>query len=92
MKERKAYGVWGVLRIDTTTVEKESDLVESFALTFAERIHQFAEWCGTLDLEEDLIVVIRDLDIEVLADRSLWLLTGSTRASILVRSRHLGGY
>lgn len=36
------------------------------ALSLAECIHQLLQGCGSLDLEEDFVVVVGDLDVEVL--------------------------
>ena len=59
------------------TVEKKSHSGHLLALTLAESVHQFLQWCGPLDLEEDFIVVVCDLDIQVLNGRSrLVLLRG----------------
>ena len=50
------------------SLEKESNAVWCLSLTLAERIHQFFQRSSALDLEKHLIVVIRHLDIKVLAD------------------------
>jgi len=81
--------IGGILGIDTATIEEEADLVESLALSFAESVHQLVQRGGALDLEVDLVIVVRDLNVEVFAGRwSLLLLARSTRASVRVRSRH----
>lgn len=48
------------------SVEEESNTGHVLALTIAKGIHQFAELRGALDLKENLVVVIRHFDVEVL--------------------------
>lgn len=53
-------------------------------MPLAESVHELLELSGTLDLEEDLIVVIRHFDVEMLGgSRLLWGWTSVVR--------HLGG-
>jgi hypothetical protein len=61
------YRVWVVLRPNTLTVEEESYTADVLSLTVAEGVHELSEGGGALDLEEHLVVVIRDLDVQVLA-------------------------
>ena len=78
------YSVRAIRRLHSAAVEQETDRVRSLALPLAERVHQFLEGCCPLDLEEHLVIVIRDFDIEMLADGlSFWLLRGSG-ASVIV--------
>jgi len=56
--------------LDALTVEEEAHGLDILALTLAEGRHKFLELCGSLDLKEDLIVVVCDLDVEVLGGRS----------------------
>jgi len=58
-------------------------------LSLAESIHQLLKGSGTLDLEEDFIVVIGDLDIEVFTLATGLGLLWSAWASVIVRSRHV---
>jgi hypothetical protein len=72
--------------LDATAIEQETDGSGSLALSLAEGIHQFLESSGPLDLEEDFIVIVRDLDIQMLVDNlTLWLL-GAPWAAVLVRA------
>lgn len=57
---------------DSLSVEEEAHTLGRLALSLAEGIHEFLELSGALDLEEDLVVVIRDLDVQML--RGLWLI------------------
>jgi len=59
-------------------------------LSLAEGIHQLLEGGGTLDLEEDLIVVIGNLDVEMFTLATGLSLLWGTWASVVVRSRHVG--
>ena len=95
---RKNRAIWGkesahcfrtVGRLYATAIEKEPDRCRSLSLSLTEGIHQLLEGSGTLDLEEDLVVVIGDLDVEMLILASLRLL-GGTWASVVVRARHVG--
>ena len=55
-------------------------------MTLAEGVHELREGGGTLDFEEDLVVVVCDLDVEMLA---LGLVVGiATGARGLVMVRH----
>lgn len=35
-------------------------------MAVAEGVHEFLQLCGAFDLEEDLVVVVRDLDVQML--------------------------
>lgn len=55
-------------------------------MALAKGIHELRKGRGALDLEEDLIVVVRDLDVQMLA---LGLLVGiATGARGLITVRH----
>ncbi len=77
-----AYCVGRVLGGDSLPIEQKSAALGALALSVAEGVHQLAELGGTLDLEEDLVVVVGDFDVEVVRV-SLLLLW-----SVLLR--HLG--
>ena len=59
-------------------------------MSLAEGIHQLLEGGGTLDLEEDLIVVIGNLDVEMFTLATGLSLLWGTWASVVVGSRHVG--
>jgi len=59
--------VWVVCSCYALTVEQESYARDVLSLAVAESVHELAKGSGALDLEEDLVVVIRHLDVEVLA-------------------------
>lgn len=63
------YSLWVICRGHTLAIEQESHTVDVFSLAIAESVHELAKLCGTLDLEEHLVVVVRDLNVEVLARR-----------------------
>jgi hypothetical protein len=75
--------------LHTTTIEEEADGVGSLALSLTEGIHELLQGSGSLDLEEDLIVIVGDLDVEMFADGGTFWLLGRARASVLIGSRHL---
>jgi hypothetical protein len=64
--EGSSYGIGGIRRLDSLAFEQETDGGERLALAFAEGQHELLELRVPLDLEEDLVVVVRDLDVEVL--------------------------
>ena len=74
MRDQVTHSLWVVGRVDSLAVEEESHTGRGFALTLAEGIHELLELGGTLDLEIDLIVVVGDLNVQVLA--ALGLLWG----------------
>ncbi len=86
-EERFTDRVWTIRRLNATAIEQESDRCWCLALSLAEGIHQLLQGCGPLDLEEDLVVVVGDLYIEMLAGRTLRLLCRPWAS--VVRSRHL---
>ena len=56
-------GVGRVGRLDALALKEEAHRVQALALTLAKGVHELVELGRTLDLEEDLVVVIRDLDV-----------------------------
>lgn len=58
-------------------------------MSLAERIHQFLECCCTFDLKEDLVIIVGNLNVEMLALATLRLLLG-TGTSVLI-CRHVAG-
>jgi hypothetical protein len=60
-----AYSLGVVGRVHSLPVKEEANTRDVLALTVAERIHELLELGSPLDLEEDLVVVIRHLDVEV---------------------------
>lgn len=60
------YGVGSVGRLHALALEQEADAGEGLALALAEGEHELLELCVALDLEEDLVIIVRDLDVEVL--------------------------
>lgn len=66
-KKLATYRIWVVLGSDTLAVEEKSDAGNVLALAVAEGVHELAEGRGALDLEKDLVVVVRDLDVQVFA-------------------------
>lgn len=67
-EKEHAYRIRTVGGLNATTIEKKADRVGGLALSLTEGIHQFLQGCGTLDLEEDFIVVVGNFDVEVLTD------------------------
>lgn len=66
MERERAYRVRGIRGLDSRAVEQEAHRVERLALALAKGRHELLELGAALDLEEDLIVVVRDFDVEVL--------------------------
>lgn len=54
-----------ISRLHARTVKKEAHRADGLALAFAKRIHQLLQLGATLDLEEDLVVIICDFDVQM---------------------------
>lgn len=61
------YRVWVVCCCHALAVKQESHTGNVLSLAVTESIHKLAEGSGSLNLEEDLVVIIGDLDVEMLA-------------------------
>lgn len=64
--EGKTNSFGGISRLHTRALEQEANRAETLALTLTEGSHELLELCGALDLEENLVVIVRDFDVEVL--------------------------
>ena len=62
-RRRIAYRFWTVCSLYTTAIEEEADGVGSLALSLTEGIHELLQGSGSLDLKEDLIIVVGNLDV-----------------------------
>lgn len=60
-------------------------------MSLAEGVHQLLQGGGTLDLEEDLVVVIGNLDVEMLTLATALSLLWGTWTSVVVGSGHVDG-
>lgn len=78
-------GFWAITWVDARTIEEKSNRGGCFSLTLAEGVHELREGGGALDLEEDLVVVVRDLDVQVLALGLIVGVAAGTRRLITVR-------
>lgn len=63
------YRLWIVRGLNSRAVEEEAHALRGLALALAEGVHELLQLRGPLDLEEDLVVVIRHLDVQVLRRR-----------------------
>lgn len=61
------YLLWVIRGDESLSIEEEAHAGDILSLTVAEGVHELAELSGALDLEEDLVVIVGDLDVEVLA-------------------------
>lgn len=87
LAERVTHRIGSVCRLHTGAIKEESHGIQGLALPLAEGAHELLQLGCALDLEEDLIVVVRDLDVEVLGvSGSLLALVGG--AAVLVLARH----
>lgn len=75
------YRVWVVGWVDSLTVKQEAHAGWGLALTLTEGVHELLQLGRALDLEEDLVVVVRHLDVKVLRLRLVFGLVGG-RSSI----------
>lgn len=54
----------GIVRwLDALPIEQEAHTLDALALAVTECIHELLKLGGSLDLEKDFIVVVRDLDV-----------------------------
>ena len=70
----RTYSVGRIARLYSGSVKEEPDGSGGLPLTFAKRVHQLLQLRGALDLEENLIVVVCNFDIEMLAGTFRWAL------------------
>jgi hypothetical protein len=68
----ESYRVWSIFSRNSLSIKQEPTAFNLLALAIAESIHQFAELSGAFDLEEDFVVVVRDLYVEVVGLVGLW--------------------
>lgn len=61
----KPYSIRCVSWLDTRAFKQESHSAGTLALAFAKCVHQLFQFGASLDLEEDLVIVVGDFDIEV---------------------------
>lgn len=61
------YRIRVVLGRHTLAVEEKPDAGNVLSLAVAKGVHELAEGRGALDLEKHLVVVVRDLDVQVFA-------------------------
>ena len=60
------HGIGAVSRIYTRSVEQKADGCHLFTLAVAESVHELRERSRSLDLEEDLIVIVGHFNVEML--------------------------
>ena len=66
VQDEGSYRVWAVCGLHSCAIEQEADALRGLSAPFAEGIHQLLKVGSALDLEENLVVSIRDLDVEML--------------------------
>ena len=84
VKKAEAYCIGCVGGLDTLAIEEKPNSGGHLALTITESIHELLELCRPLDLEKDLVVVVRHFDVEMLGASVI----GWRGAAFVVR--HLG--
>ena len=85
----KTYSLRRIRWLNSRSIKEEAYAGGGLALALTEGIHQLLQLGGALDLEEDLVVVVRNFDVEVLSLPSSLILVWSWRsASVLVGSGH----
>lgn len=81
MEDTYRLGVVG--RLHTLSVEEEAHTRNVLALTVAKGVHELLQLSSSLDLEEDLIVVVRNLNIKVLRLSCVFRLLHIVRAAVV---------
>lgn len=76
------YSFRCISRLDSGALEEEAARGDGLALPLAKGRHELLQLGGSLDLEEDLVVVVADFDVQVLRVGRLFGLGG--RASVLI--------
>jgi hypothetical protein len=84
----KTHSVWTISRSNTAAIKQKAHRRWCLALSLAECVHQFLKGRGSLDLEEHLVVVIRDLDVQMFRLSSAFWLLLCSRASVLIVGGH----
>lgn len=83
---RQTYSIGRVARLNALSFEQEANRVNALPLSLAECRHEFLELSRAFDLEKDLIIIVRDLDVEMFAwGGSLGPVTGWASAIVLAR-------
>ena len=75
--------------MNSLALKEESNGCHVLALSFAERVHELLKLGTTLDLEKDLVVVVRHLDVEVLSASGVGIRALASRATVVILIRHL---
>ena len=75
--------------VHSGAVEQEAHASEGLSLTLAEGVHELLQLGGALDLEEDLVVVVGNLDIQVLALTTIFGLLLNIWGTVV---GHFGGF
>lgn len=81
--EEKTYTLRTVGRVHTSPIEKEADAGRLLPLAITKCIHELLESRCTLDLKEDLVVVVGHLDVQVFRCRRFFWFAGP-RGSVVV--------
>lgn len=79
------HGVWAIIGVDSCTIEEKSNRGGCLSLALAKGVHELREVGGTLDFEENLVVVVCDLDIQMLTLGLVVGIAAGTRRLIVVR-------
>jgi hypothetical protein len=88
-RHHPTYRVWVVLGCNALAVKQEAHARDVFALAIAERVHELSKGRSALNLEEDLVVVVGNLDIQVLALTTIFGLLLNIWGTVV---GHFGGF
>lgn len=83
-----AYGIWTIRLCNSCAIEQESDGLAILPRSVAESIHQLFKLGRAFDLEENFIVIIRDLNVEMFDCR--WSFWFSLIRRVAAMRRHFG--
>src|SRR5277367_109935 len=81
---KHTYRFWAIFRSYALTVEEETDALGFLALTITKGVHQLLKSSGTLDLEEDLVLIVRNFNVEVFGNRRVVCLSSLMRSTLVM--------
>ena len=85
LRRRDTHRLRAISWVDPCTIEKKSHRGGCFPLALAEGVHKLRKLGGAFDFKEDLVVVVRDLNIQVFTLGLLVRVANGTGGLITIR-------